>query len=75
MAEYGTYRHRPLYPKSWLWGLAIMSVVLGLLIYFGLDKENMDLAAKRIQLLSLFVCLAIAGICAVIATASRWFYR
>lgn len=75
MAEYGTYRHRSLYPKAWLWWLALMLIVLGIVIYFGLNKENMDPGAIRVQRLSLFVCLGASGICAVAATASRWFYR
>ncbi|AKJ64503.1 hypothetical protein [Kiritimatiella glycovorans] len=75
MADLGPYRHRSFYPKSWLWWVAFMFFALGVIIFYGLSEHGQNYDTERLQWLVLFVCLAISGICAIVATASRWFYR
>ena len=75
MAKYEYYKHRPTRSTAWLWWLAAASLMIGLLIYFGLSADEVTVEADKLQRLALTVSISISAICAILATSSRWFYQ
>jgi len=74
-SKYGYYRHRPLHSTVWLWWIAAASLLIGAMVYFGLSADEVNIEADKMQRLVLTVSISISAICAVLATAYRWFYR
>ena len=63
------------YPKAFLWWIAVISLTIGVLVYFLLDKQaRLDPSIQSYRILFLMIGIAIAGICLIIGTSDHWFY-
>ena len=74
-SKYEYYKHRPNRSNAWLWWIAVSSLMIGALIYFGLSADEVSLETDRMQRMVLAVSISVSAICAVLATSYRWFYH
>ena len=74
-SKYEYYKHRPLRSTAWLWWIATASLMIGALVFFGLDADSLTVETEKMQRLVLTVSISISAICAVLATSYRWFYH
>lgn len=61
------------YQNIGLWWLAIASLTIGISLFILLKPAEYDLDVQRYRSLALVLSVAIAGLCIIIATRSRWF--
>ena len=65
----------PLNTSILLWWVAIISLVVGGVLYYMLGKQaEVDVSVSRLRMMFPLISIIIAGICAIAGTAGRWFY-
>ena len=56
-----------------LWWVSIVSIAIGLTVYFLLQPADYDPDIERYRSIALVSSLAVSGLCIIIATRKRWF--
>ena len=65
----------PLNTNTLLWWIAIISLVIGGVIYYMFGQQaEIDVRIRQQRMIFPLVSVIIAGICAIVGTAGRWFY-
>jgi len=57
----------------WLWWVSLVTLSIGLSIFFLLKPGDYDYEIQRYRAMVLVICIMIAGLCIIIGTSRRWF--
>lgn len=57
----------------WLWWVALVSLSIGLSIFFLLKPAEYDYDIQRYRAMALVFSMMISGLCIIIGTRTRWF--
>lgn len=60
-------------PNAWLWWVALVSLSIGLSIFFLLKPAEYDYNIQRYRAMALVISMMISGLCIIIGTRTRWF--
>jgi hypothetical protein len=67
-------KRTPFQPKAMLWWVAVIALAItGALFFFLQEQSQYDVALAQRRMLFPLLGIVIAGICAIIGTAERWF--
>ncbi len=66
----------PFNPNMLLWWVAIIALVVSGVLYYLLGPQaEFDVSIRQKRMIFPLVGIVIAGICIIVGTASRWFYK
>lgn len=58
-----------------LWWVSLVSIVVGLSLFFFLEPAEYDVDLQRARLIGLVIAILVPGICLIAGTSRRWFGR
>jgi hypothetical protein len=74
-SKYEYYKHRPLRSTAGFWFIAVASLVIGAVVFFGLSADTTNLDVARLQRLTVTISVSVSAISVIIGSAYRWFYN